>query len=302
MKDRFTRLILPATGRHFKIISALLLATLLVTLSACSAVKIGYGQLPTLAYFYLDGYADFNDAQSVQVKGELNRLQAWHRQTQLPAYAELLQKLQPTLQANITPAQACSVVADVRRKLLAVSTQAEPALAVLAVSLQPEQLQHMQRKFSRGNADYRKDFIDAKPSATRTKRYEQAVSRAQMLYGSLDEAQLNRIGQLVDQSSFNAALAYAERQRRQQDMLQTLRMSASGKVESAQTDVRAWLERTLNSPDAAYRDYVEKMTQESCRNIAELHNTTTAAQRKKALSVLKGYEQDFRVLASQNDS
>ena len=292
---------MPASGRQLKIISALLLATLLVTLSACSAVKIGYGQLPTLAYFYLDGYADFNDAQSVQVKGELNRLQAWHRQTQLPAYAELLQKLQPTLQANITPAQACSVVADVRRKLLAVSTQAEPALAVLAVSLQPEQLQHMQRKFSRGNADYRKDFIDAKPSAARTRRYEQAVSRAQMLYGSLDEAQFSRIGQLVDQSSFNAALAYAERLRRQQDMLQTLRTSASGKVESAQTDVRAWLERSLNSPDAAYRDYVEKMTQESCRNIAELHNTTTAAHRKKALSVLKGYEQDFRVLASQSD-
>ena len=273
---------------------------MLAALSACSAVKIGYSQAPALAYWYLDGYADFTDAQSLQVKADLNRLQAWHGQTQLPAYAELLQKLQGLVQANITPAQACTVVVDVRRKLLAVSTQAEPAVVTLAVSLQPEQLQHIQRKFSRGNADYRKDFMDATPGAIRAKRYEQAVSRADMLYGPLDNQQLQRIGKLVDQSGFNAALAYTERLRRQQDALQTLRALMSGSQAAARTDLRALLERTLDSPDPAYRDYLEKITQESCHAIAEVHNSTTAAQRRKALGVLKAYEQDLRALASQN--
>ena len=224
---------------------------LVALMSACSAVKIGYSQAPALAYWYLDGYADFTDAQSLQVKGDLNRLQAWHRQTQLPAYADLLHKLQPLMQVNITPAQACAVVLDVRRKLQVVSSQAEPAVAALAISLQPQQLQHMQRKFSRGNADYRKDFIDATPDAVRSRRYEQAVSRADMLYGPLDNQQLKRIGQLVDQSGFNAGVAYAERVRRQQDALQTLRALTPGNLAAARIDVRALLERTLDSPDAA---------------------------------------------------
>ena len=269
--------------------------------SACSAVKAGYGQAPTLAYFYLDGYADFTDAQSLQVKADLNRLQAWHRKTQLPAYADVLQKLQPLMQTNITPAQACTVAQDVRRKVVAVASQAEPALTAFASSLQPEQLQSMQRKFARGNADYRKDFIDATPAAIRSKRYEQAVSRAERLYGPLDNQQLKRIGQLVEQSSFNAAVAYAERLRRQQDTLKTLRTLPGANPAAARAELQALIERAFESPDAAYRDYLEKITQESCRSIAEMHNSTSPAQRQKAFSVLKGYEQDLRTLASQSD-
>ena len=297
LKNRLAALILPATRYRFRIISVLGLAALL---SACSAVKIGYNQAPALVYWYLDGYADFTDAQSLQLKADLNRLQAWHRQTQLPAYADLLHKLQPLMLASITPAQACTVVLDVRSKLTTVSGQSEPALAALVVSLQPDQLLHMQRKFSRGNADYRKEFIDAPPAAIRTKRYEQAVSRAEMLYGPLESQQLRRIGQLVDQSGFNAALAYAERLRRQQDTLQTLRTLTPGNAAAARVELRALIERSMESPDTAYRAYFEKITLQGCRAIAELHDTTSPAQRQKALRVLKGYEQDFRALASQS--
>ena len=309
-KNRLATLILPAAHCRFKIIGVLVLATLL---SACSAVKIGYNQLPTVAYFYLDGYADFTDAQSLQVKSELTRLHAWHRQTQLPAYADLLDKLQPVLQGAITPAQVCAVWPDVRRQLLAVPVQAEPVAAALAVSLQPAQLQQMQRKFLRGNADFRKDFIDAAPTAIRTRRYEQAVSRAEMLYGSLSEQQLKRIGQLVEASGFNAPLVYAERLRRQQDVLQTLRaVTAAGSTAAstaglaastavAQGQLKALLERTLASPEPAYRDYIDKNTQENCRAMAELHNSTTDVQRQKALRFIQGYAVDFRTLARQSD-
>ena len=296
LKNRLAVLILPAARYRFRIISVLALAALV---SACSAVKIGYNQAPVLAYFYLDGYADFTDSQSLQLKADLNRLQAWHRQTQLPVYADLLQQLQVLVLTNFSAEQACAVVPDVRRKLEAIFSQAEPAALALASSLQPSQLQHMQRKFSRDNADYRKDFIDAKPGALRTRRYEQAVNRAEMLYGTLENAQLVRIGQLVDQSGFNAALAYAERVRRQQDVLQTLRALTPGNPAAAQMDLRALMARSMTSPDAAYRAYAENLALEGCRAIAELHDSTSPAQRQKALRVLQGYAQDFRALAAQ---
>ena len=67
---------------------------LLVFLGGCSAVRIGYNNAPALAYWWLDSYIDFNDAQAMQVRDSLNTLQAWHRKTELPAYAELLRQMQ----------------------------------------------------------------------------------------------------------------------------------------------------------------------------------------------------------------
>ena len=109
----------PRTGgaRLSRIIAVLALAGALV---ACSAVKTVYSQAPDLAYWYLDGYVDFNGAQSLQVKSGLTRVQAWHRQTQLPAYIDILQKLQERAPSNISATEACDLFAVqwVARKLL----------------------------------------------------------------------------------------------------------------------------------------------------------------------------------------
>ena len=70
-----------------RIIGLLVLAGLL---QSCSAMKIFYNQSPDFAYWYLDGYLDFTQEQSLQVKDELSQLQAWHRKTQLTGYIDTL--------------------------------------------------------------------------------------------------------------------------------------------------------------------------------------------------------------------
>ena len=72
------------TVRLLRIIGLLVLA---VGLSACSAVKLGYGSAPQVVYWWLDGYLDFTDAQAPQVRDELDRLHRWHRSTELPKLA-----------------------------------------------------------------------------------------------------------------------------------------------------------------------------------------------------------------------
>lgn len=286
-----------------RIISLLALASLL---QACSAVKIIYNQAPDLAYWYLDGYVDFSEKQSLQVKDDLAKLLAWHRQTQLPGYIDTLQKLQQQMPADMDAAQACEVFFDLRRKLLAISTQAEPAVLALAGTLEASQLAQMEHRFAKGNTAYREDFVDSTAKARRHKRYKQAVNRAEMLYGRLDDKQLGLIGLAIDQSRFDAALSYAERVRRQQDALQTLRKLAANR--SAATDtpektrdaMRALFERSLNSPDAVYRDYLDKLTQDNCKNFADLHNSTTPAQRLRAVETINSYEQDLQALAARN--
>jgi Family of unknown function (DUF6279) len=284
-----------------RIIAVLVLAG---TLAACSAVKTLYNQAPDLAYWYLDGYVDFNGAQSLQVKAGLNKVQAWHRETQLPPYVDMLQKLQERLPSSITATEACDVVAEVRGKLKAVSSQMEPTAVAVATTISAGQLQQMERKFAKSNAKYRDDFLDGTPDQKRSKRLKNAVKRAEMLYGELQDEQLAAIAQSIDRSRFNPVLAFSEWQRRQQDVLQTVRSVSTSlptsptytSPEKVKLAIRGLIERTAESPDTGYRSYLKSLTEQSCQNFADFHNKTTPAQRKKAVETLKNYEQDFRSL------
>ena len=66
---------------------------------------------------------------------------------------------------------------------------------------------------------------------------------------------------------------------------------------AVQTAIHTLWQRTVASPDPAYRTYMEQLEQEACATFAALHNSTTPAQRHKAADTLSRYEQDFRVLA-----
>lgn len=294
----------PASRNCFRIIGLLVLLPLIALLQACSAVKVAYNQAPELGYWFMDGYLDFNGAQSLRVKAGLGELQAWHRQSQLPAYVETLQKLQQQLRGDLSTAAACSIYEDVRRKLLAVSERAEPTVLALAPTLEPAQLTHMEGRFAKSNAEYREKFLEGTAAQKRAVRLKQAISRAEMLYGSLDDKQLAVLGQRIDQSLFDPALNYAERLRRQKDALQTLRTLTAPQASPVSTDrvrvaMRSLFERSLNSPNPAYRDYFDRLTQDNCRTVAELHNSTTPAQRARAIETLANYEQDLRALMAQ---
>jgi hypothetical protein len=290
-----------AAGRCTRIIGVLGALALAGVLQGCSVMKIAYNQGPELAYWHLDGHFDFTDAQTLQVKAELAKLQAWHRQTQLPAYVETLQKLRQQIPADMDAASACALYTDVRGKLIAVSNRAEPAVVALVGTLNADQLANLERRLAKGNAEYREDLLDASPKARRDKRYKEAVKRAEMLYGNLDHKQLAVIGHRIDNSHFSAPVSYGEKLRRQQDALQTMRPLVAGQTtpEKTQAAMKALFERSLNSPDAAYRDYMDKLTQDACTSFSELHNSTTPAQRSKAVETLLRYEQDFKTLHLQ---
>ena len=62
--------------------------------------------------------------------------------------------------------------------------------------------------------------------------------------------------------------------------------------------MRALAKRTEESPDPHYRDYQRRRTEFNCGLVAQLHNTTTPAQRQRARSAFKGWEEDLRWLVA----
>lgn len=273
---------------------------LVLALPGCSAIKLGYNALPDLTYWWLDAYVDFDDTQAPQVRAALADLHAWHRQEQLPQLADMLGRLEQVAGGAIAPEQACAFIAEVRDRIAQAAERAEPAAVELVGSLSDRQLRHLERKLRSNNDKFRKDWIVLPPAEARDKRFARAVERAEMFYGKLDAPQQAMLRQGMDRSIFDASRLLAERQRRQQDLLATLRQlqgaAPSGDIRAA---IRGLRERSLQSPDLAFRRWQEALVQESCRTFAALHERTTASQREKAVRRLRAYQRDLRELAER---
>ena len=277
-------------------------AVLALSLAGCSTVKLAYNNFPELAYWWLDGYLDFDTGQATRVRSELDRLLAWHRRSELPQWIALLQKAKALAPHDTTPAQACEMGEAMRLRLLAVAQQAEPAGAELALTLTPAQLDHLQKKYAQQNADYRADWLDKSREAQQAKRYDQWLDRSEDFYGSLDDVQKNALRQMVARSDFSPALFDAERKRRQGVALNTLRaLGAEPGISAgeARQALHAYVRTVAEPPPGRWREQQQALWQESCRNFAALHNMTTPAQREQAVRRLSGYEADLRELAAQ---
>ena len=277
------------------------LLTVAVALAGCSAIKLGYNSLPQVGSWWLDGYIDFSDEQEPRVRDDLARLHQWHRRQELPKIGALLQQAERMVANDLTAEEVCSMVPAIRQRIAAIADRAEPAAVTLALGLQPEQLAHLQRKYEKNIREYRKDWIDLPTEDLRDKQFKQYVDRMEMVYGRLDENQRELVRSQLERSVFSAETSLRERQRRQQDILQTLRRLAGQQV--SLTDARAvvhqLVERGLQSPDTRYRSYEESLIRQGCRNLAAVHQSTTPQQRLSAVRRLRAYQRDLDDLAAK---
>jgi len=280
------------------------LATLLVLLllQSCTLAKVAYNELDTLLYWRLNSYADFTREQAPRVHESLAQFHQWHRHTQLPAYAELLQRIRPRLAEAISQEQACMVFDQVRSVADATLDPAHWTLAWMATELSEEQLGHIEKQQASTDADWRKKWLVNRPhEKLLDARFEQAVSRAEMLYGDLDGPQKAALRAGLAASSFDVKRSYAERQRRQQDLLNVLRKIRADKLgtEQARALLSAYMARALQPPDPADQRYAKLLVQDGCATFSRLHNATTPAQRAQAAENLGRYMGDFRSLAAK---
>ncbi|WP_326534026.1 DUF6279 family lipoprotein [Pseudorhodoferax sp.] len=271
-------------------------------LAACSSVRLAYNNVPTFGTWWLNSYLDFDGSQSAKLRDDLGSLQQWHRSTQLPEMATLLQRGQSlAAQEHVDAAQVCALVEDVQRQLADIGTHSETSAAQLVRSLTPAQLQHLEAKYAKSNEEFRKEWLDLSPAKLRDKRYDKALERAEHVYGRLDTEQRALVRRQVDSSTFDPQRLQAERLRRQQDTLQTLRSVAGEQAtpEQAERALRGLFARYRQSPQPDFRAYAQRQIDEGCAGVALLHDSATAAQRENAVKRLQAYEKDFRALAAQ---
>ena len=271
---------------------------LALTLAACTATRFAYNQAPTVSYWWIDRYVDLSGTQTAQTREDLNAFFQWHRRQELPSYASLLRQWQAMSGDSVTPAQACSQFDDIRQRLDRAAAEAVEPFARLAVQLSPAQLENLKKQQAESNEKFEKDFLSGTPEQRLNKRLDKALERSESFYGKLNPAQRDMLRELLRKSPFDAQRTQAERLRRQADLLQTVR-EAQATPAKAQQLVRDHIERIRHSPVPEYEAYNRELIRQGCAQFATLHNSTSAEQRANAARVLKGYEDDLRVLSAQ---
>lgn len=277
---------------------SLLLALMTTVLAACSATRLAYNQAPNLAYWWIDGHVDFSDAQSVQMRQDIDGFFAWHRTTELPLYAARLTRWQTLVKQDGSAELTCAEFDAVRAATSRLVERSVEPLARLALQLTPAQLEHLQRHQTKGNETFEKDFLRGSPAQRMEKRLERAVDRYETLYGPLTGTQINLIQTGLQQSPFDPQRTQAERLRRQADLQKTLRQMQAAAPAAAPDAVRGYVQRVLQSPSADYAAYSASQVRHGCALFATLHNSTSPAQRAHAVGVLKGHEDDLRALTA----
>ena len=276
-----------------------IILVLTTALSGCSAVRLTYDQGPLLAYWWLDNYADFTTDQTPRVKGALADWFSWHRATQLTDYAQGLAGLRAMAANPITPVQACQVADSWQRRAEKAFAQAVPAVAEQLRSLTAEQVAHIEQRQLDKQQEMVAEYLQADPAERQKAALGRTTDRAESLYGPLDDAQRRLLAAGLAVSPSNPALALAERRQRQADLLGQLRQWQQDKPDAAtaQQAVRQLAADTTRSPRPDYAAYAARVKQTNCALAAQLHNSSTAAQRQHAINKLKGWEGDLRALA-----
>ncbi|WP_460565289.1 DUF6279 family lipoprotein [Hydrogenophaga aquatica] len=273
-------------------------AAVLLTLAlvGCSVVTLAYNRIPTILYWRLDSMVDLSSAQSAWLRPELDNWHAWHRRAQLPSYADALARWRIAASRDLQPATVCEGFGLMRTWVNDMVVQGLPALTRLARELTPEQVDHLRRHYQKEDDTFRQDFMNGNGSPSR-KRLERAIDRAETFYGTLTAEQRLWVRQRMQQSAFKPDVTLAERQRRQQDLLDTLAAVQAGS--NPLPLLQAYWFRVNRAPSTGYDAYAKAVVDDGCAFIAELHNRTTAQQRQQAANKLGEFEQIFRALAAQ---
>ncbi len=287
-----------------RIIAALCLAFLCAALATgCSALRIAYGTAPDLVYWWADGYIDFNDEQTPRAREAIAQWFAWNRKTQLPDYAALLTRASTEVLADTTPAKVRAWQDELVPRLRLAFDRIAPPTADLMLTVTEPQVKHLERRYEKYNDEFRDDYLQPDPAKRARATLKRTVDNAEQLYGSLSDAQVALVTEMLGRSPFDPDVWFAERQRRQQAVVQMLRRlrEQNATHDQALAALRAYTDSLERSPRPDYRRYADALAEFNWAFAARLHNSTSPAQRRRAADKLSGWADDLRAIAAARE-
>ena len=192
-----------------------------VLLSACSALTLTYNHAEGLLLWKIDRYFQLSGEQEKLVKAWLADFHSWHRQSELPRYAEFLRQVQDRWRDGVS-AEEIDWTFDTFAKLRSELTgRIAPAGAVLLPLVDTTQIRHLDRVLQRDNRDWQSQA--AVPAEERSvKRAKTVLSWLRDWLGPLTPEQERLVTRLLKDMPDTTEDWLAYRTQRQRQFIQFL--------------------------------------------------------------------------------
>ena len=276
----------------------LTLATAALALGGCAMIKVGYENADTVGLLWFNRYLDLTSEQKDFAKPRMRQLVNWHRKTQLPDYVTLTQDLKRRAPNDITVADVTQINAQLKKRGETMAQHAIPDLADLALRLAPENIEAMRERFATNDTKFRDEMMRGGVDGQQKARYEKALDRAEEWYGRFSRDQRATIRKLSDARPMNNDMLFAERQRREQEILEILTRVQKEKPsrDAVIALLKTYADRFDLSPDPQRRAFIESLRKSTDEMNAAIHNLATTEQRAKAADKLEDWIETFKSL------
>jgi hypothetical protein len=277
-----------------------LILVLILSLAACNAVRLGYNHGETLTYWWLNSYIDVNVDQRPWIKQRIARFFQWHRATQLKDYAQLLAQTQKEVQHPVSPQELLATYEDARKRMFAVIDRTLPDLADLALSLKPDQIKQIEKKFASSNDDYRKDYLRGDAEQRQRFRFKKVMEQAEYWFGSFNNEQEAVIRKASDARILDNELWFAGRQYRQRELIALLKKIQAERPSREATIgmLRGYATTMIEHAGGGEHELFYAAARDGAAGVAAtIINCTTPAQKAYAVRRLQQWIDNFNALA-----
>jgi uncharacterized protein DUF6279 len=272
---------------------SILVLLLLALLSGCSVTRVAYNNGDVFLRWQANHYVDFQGEQSDELDRSIAAFLAWHRAKALPNYARLADEAAARVMRGVKPEDLewgyDAVRAQVREALGAAAGDA----AGLLDRLSPEQIAHLEQRLARDNREFAKEQIHGTMEERHKRRVKRNVERLKEWFGSLSEAQVERVERYSERAPFSAELRLRDRQRRQSEFIALLR------AREAKRRLAAWLQDWESGREPAYVEAARATRVEYVALLLDLDRSLAAGQREHLAKRLKRFSGMFDELHRQ---
>ncbi|NNG24998.1 hypothetical protein HGB41_18600 [Massilia sp. ML15P13] len=279
---------------------ALFMVAVLALAAGCSSVKFTYNQGDTLLYWWMDSYADLEGQQADIAKRDIDNLFKWHRQTQLRDYAALLGGFQRQLAGNPTQADLLNAYREIRVRGERLAARAVPEITTLALSIKPDQIANIERKFQSKNEEYRKKFIQGNTEKRQKARFKKSMEQFDLWFGNFSSEQEATLRRASDARPLDNEAWLEERVWRQRRIVGVLRKIQQEKLnrEQAAAQIQAMQREFFTRMESPERKaFYDTSLDQTTKYILTAIRIATPAQKKHAQERMQGWITDFQGLA-----
>jgi hypothetical protein len=253
--------------------------------------RLAYNNADVFLRWQANSYLDFEGEESEALDQRITSLLAWHRAKALPQYARLAEEA------------ATRMLRGVKREDLdwgydAFRAQAQEAVGAAAGEaaglldrLRPEQLAHLERRIAEENRKFEREQLRGTVEERRKRRLKRNLDRLEEWYGTLTEAQAERVRRYSDAAPLAGDLRDRDRKRRQSEFVAMLR------AREATPRLKSWALAWETDREPAYAAAQRQIRERYVELLLDLDRTLSPEQREKAAGRLRDYAETFDALS-----